>query len=175
GQGLGCRFVGRGGKPEKPSPFPMPPRPVDAHRSRAWATAPAGSGSGKLRELTVCLPHRAAEEGGALDRETPGGIGALGDADAGAGGDRMIAVGREERKGRPVERQMVVGAVDGEGFAELAGAGTELAIREPATAVSHLIDAVGGFECADQYRTAGAAHEVQAPVNAIDLVDIGMA
>src|SRR5690606_27175912 len=69
--------------------------------------------------------------------EAPGRLGALGDADAGAGGDGVTGLGRQQDKGRGVERQAVMGDIDAKRLAQLAGPRAELALGHGAAPRLH--------------------------------------
>src|SRR5688500_11681527 len=64
--------------------------------------------------------------------------------------------------------------VDRQRLAELARSGTKLTLGHAPAPLLHPDQAMHGLKCADQYGTAGLADEVEAPVNAVDLVDIGV-
>src|SRR5690606_26803981 len=112
--------------------------------------------------------------GGTAPYETPGRFDASGDADARAGGDIVALARRQQVERGGIERQSIVGNGDAQRLAELAGAGAELAVGETAAALLHLEQAILGFEGADQHGAARLADDIQAPVNAIDPVDIGV-
>jgi hypothetical protein len=101
----------------------------------------------------------------------------LADSDAWPGDHLGLVVALVQLEWGLVERQPVVLARDAERLAETARAGAEEArVIEPAP-LTHRVDAVGRLERAQQdcgRHTLVAADEVQAPVDAVGAVDVGV-
>src|SRR5258708_1159497 len=85
---------------------------------------------------------------------------------------------RAEFKSRGLEREPVVVAGDAQCLAQASRTGAEPAlVRDPAVP-AHGRDAIGRLECPDQNgagAAGGLADEIEAPVNAIRAINIGVA
>jgi hypothetical protein len=88
-----------------------------------------------------------------------------------------LLAARSELERRFVQRETVVLGGNGESLAEPAGARAEQLELVEAAPSPHLVDAVTRLEGADQNRLGNAlrgAHEVEAPVDPVRPVDVGV-
>src|SRR4051794_41378579 len=107
-------------------------------------------------------------------------LGGLGDADArtNRGLRRYVGAAGAELERRAVERQAVVHDRDAERLAELAGPRAERARILDAAPAPHRLEARRRLDRPDQHGAGAAlrlADEVQAPMDAVGAVDIGVA
>ncbi|GEM_PF-220124 len=123
------------------------------------------------------LAKRPADEARAGQAEAPRHVHGLGDADARARDHLEGLLGRCQGERRRVQRHAVHGAAHAQRLAQFAGAGTQqLDVVHPAPR-AHGGDAGQRLERADQHTGAVAglaADEVQAPVNPVGAVHVGV-
>src|SRR5438874_2972588 len=114
----------------------------------------------------------------AAERVAPRQVGGAGDPDSLPAGELRRSGARLEPEGRLVQRQAVVLAGNAERLAEPARArAEETLVLEPPPA-AHRLQAVGRLERADQHRVGdalGLADEVDAPMDPVGAVDVGVA
>ena len=123
-------------------------------------------------------PERLAEEARAFEAVAPGMIHRLGDADARSDGDLDVVRARKELERRLVERESVVLVGDAERLAQPSRARAQQPLVGDAAPAAHGGEAMRRRERADQHRAGDArrlADEIEAPMDAVGAVDIGIA
>jgi hypothetical protein len=122
-------------------------------------------------------PARRLREGRPGQAKAPGCPGPARDPDARSDGDRDRRRPALEPKWRLVQRQAVLRPRDAQGLAQATRAGAELPHRLDAAPCPHDLQPGGGLDRPDQHGTAqrlGTADGVEAPVQAVGAIDIGV-
>ncbi len=153
-----------------------------ARRREAGARARTGAaarGGGRTRDgrRRAARPRLdpPAEEARAGLRVAPVAVHRLRDPDPRPPRDRRVITGGAKLERRLVERQAVVRCCDPERLREAAGARAEQARVVEAAPLAHLVEPVRRLERAHERGRRGAAHQVQAPVDAVGAIDVGVA
>src|SRR5438105_4915116 len=122
-------------------------------------------------------PKRSTQERRAGDGEAPRNLGGARDADSRAADDLRLGLAPTKLKGSLVEREAVVLACHAERLAEPAGAGAEEAQVVEAASSTHRLHPFDGLDRPQEHGRGDAllaADEVDAPVDAVRAVDVGV-
>src|SRR5712692_8139384 len=123
------------------------------------------------------MTERLTQKSRALETVAPGMIHRLSDADARTDGDRDVLRAGKEREWRLVQCQSIVRVGDAERLAQASRTRAKESLVGDTAAAAHRGETKRGRERADQHRAGNAfrlAHEVDAPMNAVGAVDIGV-
>src|ERR1700728_3557203 len=125
-----------------------------------------------------CRRHGLAEKTRACQAVTPGLVDRLGEADGRTGNNLRGAAARQNFKRGLVEREAIMATRYPQGLAHSAGTGAEEPFVGDAAPPPHQREAGRWFERADEdgaCRSLRLADEIQAPVDAVGAIHIGVA